>query len=612
MSSEEGSEEYDSSEKESSVSEEELVTSDDGETMNETSAALNLFLKLFFNHDDPSKLLILDKISTDIKTQFSLALASALMGESSPSTFIQTANPPEPKKTTKKPPPKKKPTTEKQVTTSNTSETTSKESEKKEKGKKGGGTYFKGKKQYFKKKPEGEKSKKVENYCNYLFTKGKSKGSQCTVAGSEKIGDNFTCLKHKKYFQKQSEKPTTTVVSNLEEQKDQESQKNKKPVIFLTKKIHLCETDQKELCKECLQAKEGDLIAVAYPHKITKTPDDVSGFLKLYVFTEVKVDENLKLVPNVSLVFINYDTGFLVWTDRFNSFTRLKEFIFESHNSVSYSKLKSGRSSAYQLDSISPPDGDQTAQTSAENTKPAAEAKKQASEGGNEKQEFKTDENLLKTINFQRKTIKSMLENKGKEGELAYLLPTPWFSKWKEFVCYSHSSDADLTENDIANGGPTAPGPINNSHLLENENELKKNLKVDFDISAVTESVWNLLKKWFGGGPEIRRPFVFHSPPNSDNQLLIVELYPIQLSIKSSENEYRSHIFSQFSTIRELLSFFQQEKIILPLAADKISHIAVRNKDRSQVISVDDLNQTLSNLGIENNSIIEIECEDKQ
>ncbi|KAH3731669.1 Peptidase C19, ubiquitin carboxyl-terminal hydrolase 2 [Pelomyxa schiedti] len=135
-----------------------------------------------------------------------------------------------------------------------------------------------------------------------------------------------------------------------------------------------------------------------------------------------------------------------------------------------------------------------------------------------------------------------------KAGEIWFLISLRWFTCWKIYVSYycSPSSSSGC-------GAAPRPGPISNSDLLEEDGELKYSVSEMTHYEVVSGVVWNTLKGWYSGGPDIPRP-VISFPALYGNVRLSVELQPLRLHIAKSSDTTASVLayFSRIDTVGHL------------------------------------------------------------
>ena len=81
----------------------------------------------------------------------------------------------------------------------------------------------------------------------------------------------------------------------------------------------------------------------------------------------------------------------------------------------------------------------------------------------------------------------------GGRSESLYLVHAGWIRRWTDFV---------------TTGSAVAPGPIRNDLLFYRNGFAKPGLKPAIDYRAVNVKVWCVLRRAYGGGPEVRRPVV--------------------------------------------------------------------------------------------------------
>lgn len=147
----------------------------------------------------------------------------------------------------------------------------------------------------------------------------------------------------------------------------------------------------------------------------------------------------------------------------------------------------------------------------------------------------------------QKRIIRALIkegEEKGlEEGEIYYLLNTPWWREWKNAVGYDKFSTA-----------PTGnlPSAIDNSELLEDpENDLlKKNLSENYNFVILTKAAWDKLFEWYGGGPAIGRRCI----RTGWQRNTVLELLPLRVQVIYSRN-VKSVTMAQFSKVDTVQDF---------------------------------------------------------
>ena len=119
----------------------------------------------------------------------------------------------------------------------------------------------------------------------------------------------------------------------------------------------------------------------------------------------------------------------------------------------------------------------------------------------------------------------------------AFLISVSWYNYWKEFC----------NNNDISN---ESIGPIDNSLLVDSDNVPiydKKCERLDFYI--LTPQIWEQLKSWYGGGPEI--PIrVIEDKVHGGGLVAIVKFTTLFLKYKDVEQKFK---VSRFVELNELI-----------------------------------------------------------
>ncbi|KAJ6255645.1 ubiquitin carboxyl-terminal hydrolase 10-related [Anaeramoeba flamelloides] len=144
-----------------------------------------------------------------------------------------------------------------------------------------------------------------------------------------------------------------------------------------------------------------------------------------------------------------------------------------------------------------------------------------------------------------REKIRS--HSKLKEGESYYLLPLNFWKSWKKYVDYENLSDSD---EEFETNYPR-PVTINSSELLDSEKNLKPKLVDSLDYHLVHESAWELLLKFYGGGPPICRNVIVYGY----SKTAIVEVYPYNLTVIHDVEEKPSLqlVLSRKTLIKDLI-----------------------------------------------------------
>ena len=103
-------------------------------------------------------------------------------------------------------------------------------------------------------------------------------------------------------------------------------------------------------------------------------------------------------------------------------------------------------------------------------------------------------------------------------NELYFVVAKHWWSSWIQYI---HGADADQVLH------AQRPGAINNSNLMEDDElRLLSNLTEKKEYMIISESLWNAIYHWYGGGPVISRRVI-----RASNKNLELELYPLLLHI---------------------------------------------------------------------------------
>lgn len=115
-----------------------------------------------------------------------------------------------------------------------------------------------------------------------------------------------------------------------------------------------------------------------------------------------------------------------------------------------------------------------------------------------------------------------------KEGDDWYLVAIKWWIAWKDYVHY----------DGVPSEQPTHPGPIDNSSLVNDKNELHSDVSERNDFILASAPVWNKLFSWYGGGPVIPRKVISRGK-NSSFQTLSVETRPLVMNVIYGEETFQ-------------------------------------------------------------------------
>ncbi|KAH3763353.1 ubiquitin carboxyl-terminal hydrolase 15 [Pelomyxa schiedti] len=153
---------------------------------------------------------------------------------------------------------------------------------------------------------------------------------------------------------------------------------------------------------------------------------------------------------------------------------------------------------------------------------------------------FEAERNVIKTLTAS---------NPMKAGEIWFLISSTWFKSWKKYVSYFYFPSCSSGWG----AATPRPGPIRNSELLGEDGELKHSVLELTHYEVVSGVVWNTLKGWYSGGPDIPRPVISFLGLYG-NVCLSVELQPLRLHIVKSSDTTASVLayFSRIDTVGHL------------------------------------------------------------
>lgn len=84
--------------------------------------------------------------------------------------------------------------------------------------------------------------------------------------------------------------------------------------------------------------------------------------------------------------------------------------------------------------------------------------------------------------------VKKGKERKMEVGETWYLVSRVWYKRWFKACSGEIDKEGPVTEEEL--------GPVDNSALLDDFNNLKRALSDGVDVEFVPEEVWNLFVQW--------------------------------------------------------------------------------------------------------------------
>lgn len=136
-------------------------------------------------------------------------------------------------------------------------------------------------------------------------------------------------------------------------------------------------------------------------------------------------------------------------------------------------------------------------------------------------------------------------DNVIESGMSVYLLSSYWFQHWKR-VCTAGESDVAKIK------------PIDNSCLLL-EKRLKPMLTEKIDFLILPESLWRLLQKWYGGGPEI--VVVMREHPKTHQLIPILNMWTFVCHLDDTNHDIS---VDKYASIGELTALVCKELSLDP------------------------------------------------
>jgi len=121
----------------------------------------------------------------------------------------------------------------------------------------------------------------------------------------------------------------------------------------------------------------------------------------------------------------------------------------------------------------------------------------------------------------QKKAIEELMFTKQQvvAGDTWYIIAKKWFQDWENYVGSGDEGDA--------------PGPIDNSPLINGDQSLRRGVDEYRDYELLAEEAWILLYQWYAGGPQLPRKAI---KLNNRSDPLIVEVRLLTLNFSHKEH----------------------------------------------------------------------------
>eukprot|EP01101_Sappina_pedata_P007029 TRINITY_DN3631_c0_g1_i1.p1 TRINITY_DN3631_c0_g1~~TRINITY_DN3631_c0_g1_i1.p1 ORF type:complete len:920 (+),score=262.23 TRINITY_DN3631_c0_g1_i1:158-2761(+) len=163
-------------------------------------------------------------------------------------------------------------------------------------------------------------------------------------------------------------------------------------------------------------------------------------------------------------------------------------------------------------------------------------------------------------------------------GQTVYLISKGWTGKF---------------EDDFESAGP-----IDNLDLFTSRTEskgLKSNLRMGYDFDIISKDLWELLRRWYGGGPEVTRRVGY---PNSYSAVQVeFRLLKLAISAESSDEDITG-VFSKYDSVADM-----KREICRKMDLDPNDHRILIKQTKKYLRS----DQTLGDAGVINNDLLHIE-----
>jgi ubiquitin carboxyl-terminal hydrolase 4/11/15 len=153
----------------------------------------------------------------------------------------------------------------------------------------------------------------------------------------------------------------------------------------------------------------------------------------------------------------------------------------------------------------------------------------------------------------QKEKIKEVFEKPLQENDTWYVLSYCWWRQWVNFTCWDNDNDSTDEEIKIISE-KLVPPAIDNSDIIvhKKRTSLRQGLQEKLDYVLITDKAWELLYKWYGGGPEIPRKVI---EVGTKNRLLRIDLYPITPVFRYSQEKQKITLSRSYNiqTVKKLV-----------------------------------------------------------
>lgn len=139
----------------------------------------------------------------------------------------------------------------------------------------------------------------------------------------------------------------------------------------------------------------------------------------------------------------------------------------------------------------------------------------------------------------QCKIIKNIEKESFSIGEKVCPISSAWFHNWKKYVNYDNDPESEQVTTEI--------GPIDNSKVIKND-QLARNIVESVDFDLLHKESYDLLHKWYSGGPTIKIEVI----SNSKGQPVVVTKYILfKICYISSEKVLEAHKYMKISEMHQ-------------------------------------------------------------
>lgn len=143
----------------------------------------------------------------------------------------------------------------------------------------------------------------------------------------------------------------------------------------------------------------------------------------------------------------------------------------------------------------------------------------------------------IPSLEEQRETIKNIEKTPLIIGEKVCPISSTWYYNWKQNVNYDNEIETI----------PSPMIPIDNSMIIT-DNRLNKNLVENYNFTLLHKASYDLLKKWYSGGPTIELDVITNSKGEPS---VATRFIPLKVVYNDKEKTIEVHKFMKISEIHK-------------------------------------------------------------